>query len=52
MYFIDESVKMNNEEIIYSLNIADMQTVAEDVIERKLSPSEIELLIDSPKMMP
>ena len=37
---------MNNEEIIYSININDIQTVAEEEINRKLTLSEIESIID------
>ena len=35
---------MNNEELIYSLNINDVQTVAEEEIGRTLSRNEIELI--------
>ncbi len=36
----------NKEEIIYSLNIADIQTVAEEEIERELTINEIEKIED------
>ncbi len=35
---------MNNEEIIYSLNINDVQTVAKEEIERTLSKKEIRII--------
>ena len=37
----------NKEEIIYSLNITDIQTVAEQEIERELTNNEIEKIKDS-----
>lgn len=37
----------NKEEIIYSLNITDIQTVAEQEIERELTINEIEKIKDS-----
>lgn len=36
---------MNKEEIIYSLNIDDVQTVAEEEIGRTLTKNEIELVV-------
>ena len=36
----------NEEKIIYSLNIKDIQTVAEENFERKLTYEEIEKIID------
>ena len=38
---------MNNEDIIYSLNINDIQTVAEEEIGRTLSKKEIDKIRDS-----
>lgn len=37
---------MNNEEIIYSINIEDIQTVANQELERDLSVAEIEKIKD------
>ncbi len=37
----------NNKEIIYSLIIEDVQTVAQEEIERELTPEEIENIKDS-----
>lgn len=37
----------NNQEIVYSLNIEDVQTVALQELERRLSIVEIELVRDS-----
>ena len=37
---------MNEEELIYSLNINDVQTVAEGEIGRKLSSKEIKTIIE------
>ncbi len=37
----------NNKEIIYSLIIEDVQTVAQQEIERELTPKEIENIKDS-----
>jgi hypothetical protein len=38
---------MKNNKIIYSLNIEDVQTVAQQELERKLSNEEIESIINS-----
>lgn len=37
---------MKNDKIIYWLNVNDIQTVAEQELERSLSDSEIESIID------
>ena len=37
----------DNNEIVYSLNIEDIQTVATQEIERELTDDEIEKIIDS-----
>ncbi len=39
--------KPNNHEIIYSLNIMDIQTVAQQEIDRDLTAEEIEKIKDS-----
>jgi len=38
---------MADNKIVYSLNVEDIQTVALQEIERKLSKKEIEIIIDS-----
>jgi hypothetical protein len=38
---------MQNDDLIYSLNIEDVQMVANQELDRDLSPNEIELIIDS-----
>ncbi|MGA2668761.1 MAG: hypothetical protein ABSF32_07565 [Ignavibacteria bacterium] len=37
---------MNEDKIIYSINISDLQTVAEEEIDRKLTQKEINILED------
>ncbi len=37
---------MNNEMIVYSINVEDLQTVAEQELSRELSPKELEILAD------
>lgn len=37
----------NSERIVYSLNVEDIQTVAEDILDRKLTKKEIALVEDS-----
>ncbi|MCL5992534.1 MAG: hypothetical protein M1419_10620 [Bacteroidetes bacterium] len=38
--------KLRKDKIIYSINIEDLQNVADEVLERKLTNQEIKLLID------
>jgi len=51
IFFTKKTGKMmknqNNDEIIYSLNIADIQTVAQQEIGRDLTHKEIEKIKDS-----
>jgi ABC-type Fe3+ transport system substrate-binding protein len=37
---------MNEDKIIYSINISDLQTVAEDELNRRLTKKEIKILED------
>jgi hypothetical protein len=39
----------NNKKIIYSLNIDDIQNVAQQDLERELTPAEIQLVIEKIK---
>lgn len=39
--------KMKSNKIIYSLNLADIQTVAKETLNRKLSDVEVESILDS-----
>jgi hypothetical protein len=41
-----DEMKTGDETIIYSLNIEDLQTVAEETLNRKLSATEIDLVKD------
>ena len=41
-----ETKKYRKDKIIYSLNIEDLQNVADDVLKRKLNANEIEILQD------
>ena len=45
--FSPNGLKMKSSKIIYSLNVEDIQTVALEVVERKLSPEEIEKIKES-----
>lgn len=45
--FVIEIFKMKNKEIIYSLNVEDIQTVAEQELERELSKNEIKQIIEA-----
>lgn len=38
---------MKNDKIIYSLNIEDVQNVANEELERNLSPNEIQKIIEA-----
>lgn len=38
--------KLRKDKIVYSINIEDLQNVANDVLERELSNKEIKILID------
>jgi len=35
---------INNEKIVYSINVKDLQTVAKDELSRELSPREVEII--------
>jgi hypothetical protein len=39
--------KDNNERIVYSINVSDIQEVANEVLERELTKEEISLIEDS-----
>ena len=41
-----ETKKYRKDKIIYSLNIEDLQNVADDVLSRKLNASELSILED------
>ncbi len=38
--------KTDNEEVVYSINIQDIQDVANDVLERNLTKKELEIIKD------
>jgi hypothetical protein len=38
---------MRNDKIIYSINISDIQTVAEQELERELTQEELKLVVDT-----
>lgn len=38
---------MRSDKIIYSINIADVQTVAEQELDRKLTQDELKLVVDA-----
>lgn len=38
--------KLNSNKIVYSINVGDLQTVAQEIIERDLTDEEISVVVD------